>query len=204
MSKLGKGLSALAEGHLPKTVKSFSLLFQSDQFLDLTAEAQTKSVLIPAGVTYEKAKEIIYMEAMAIETSIDFIMETKHMDKMKKLMDFTYFFDGCKVVESETTDQLRSFAMAWIGVQLSGGFEKEVENAARTEYKKLVVRAAMNKKKLEDEKKKDNGEGDKALNEAAMMTPEEVVVAAVKEATTKQSKGSEGGNVKRLVSGIGP
>lgn len=111
------------------------------------------------------------------------------------------FLEECRAAETKVTEQLQETAMEWAGEALFGSCNEAILRMARDEYKKLILEIAKQRKAEEEAQKRHEEKIQAAFDRAAMMSPQEVVTAAIRDAVKGKGNGSI--NVKRVVSGLG-
>ena len=66
---------------------------------------------IPKGTSYRKAKELIHIEALAIQHSIDFKVTDMQMNDKREDIDFGRFIKDCMRPSDETAAQIQELGL---------------------------------------------------------------------------------------------
>ena len=176
----------LSKGEIPNGCKRFKMPFVCKE-MDIVMDTLSDTVInftIPKGTSYRKAKELIHIEALAIQHSIDFKVTEMQMNDKREEIDFGRFIKDCMRPSDETAAQIQELGLD-IPKELFPASTKLTRDMAIGLYRKVVRKLADEQKRMKDSKEKDSAERKKIVDEAAKLNPKEKYEASIVQVVDK-------------------
>ena len=176
----------LSKGEIPNGCKRFKMPFVCKE-MDIVMDTMSDTVInftIPKGTSYRKAKELIHIEALAIQHSIDFKVTDMQLNDKREEIDFGRFIKDCMRPSDETAAQIQELGLD-IPKELFPASTKLTRDMAIGLYRKVVRKLADEQKRMKDSKEKDSAERKKIVDEAAKLNPKEKYEASIVQVVDK-------------------